>query len=90
MQRDAAIARIRQIDNTERVGLDLFSEHPLGLELAGVILLVSLIGAVVLARRKLSDTDTDTDTASGVWVKDPPGVGVGALPAGPLGTPQHG
>jgi len=34
------------------VGLDLFRGHPLGLELAGVILLVSLIGAVVIARQR--------------------------------------
>ncbi len=44
---------MHQISNTERVGLDLFREHPLGLELAGVILLVSLIGAVVIARRQV-------------------------------------
>lgn len=41
------------LDNVERVGLDLFEEHPLGLELAGVILLVSLVGAVVIARRQV-------------------------------------
>lgn len=38
------------LTNTERVGLDLFESHPLGLELAGVILLVALVGAVVIAR----------------------------------------
>lgn len=41
------------LDNVERVGLDLFEAHPLGLELAGVILLVSLVGAVVIARRRV-------------------------------------
>ena len=41
------------VHNTERVGLDLFRSHPLGLELAGVILVVALIGAVVIARQRL-------------------------------------
>lgn len=39
-----------RLDNVERVGVQLFAGHPLGLELAGVILLVSLVGAVVIAR----------------------------------------
>ena len=63
----AAVGSIRVIDNTERVGLDLFREHPLGLELAGVILLASLIGAVVLARRKLTvEGQEDSDPAAGL------------------------
>ena len=41
--------------NAERVGLDLFRSHPLGLELAGVILLVSLVGAVVIARQRVEE-----------------------------------
>lgn len=41
----------KEITNTEAIGLDLFQSHPLGLELAGVILLVSLIGAVVISRQ---------------------------------------
>jgi len=53
------------VDNIERVGLDLFRGHPLGLELAGVILTVSLIGAVVLVRRPIApeaaESPRDTD-----------------------------
>ena len=45
------------VGNTERVGLDLFLANPLAIELAGVVLLLSLIGAVVLARLKLQDED---------------------------------
>jgi NADH-quinone oxidoreductase subunit J len=41
------------LSNAERVGLDLFQKHPLGIELAGLILLVSLVGAVVIARTKV-------------------------------------
>lgn len=44
-----------KLDNIERVGLDLFEAHPLGLELAGVILLVSLVGAVVIARKRVEN-----------------------------------
>ncbi|GAB4195519.1 MAG: hypothetical protein Kow00105_09740 [Phycisphaeraceae bacterium] len=51
-----------RLTNSERVGLDLFMSHPLGLELAGVILLVSLIGAVVIARTKVPD---ETQVVSG-------------------------
>jgi NADH-quinone oxidoreductase subunit J len=40
-----------RLENVEHVGLDLFQGHPMGLELAGVILLVSLVGAVVIARK---------------------------------------
>lgn len=44
------------LTNPEHVGLDLFRSHPLGLELAGVVLLVSLVGAVVIARMRV-DTE---------------------------------
>ncbi len=44
-----------RLSNTERIGLDLFQSHPLGLELAGVILLVSLVGAIVIAKTKVPD-----------------------------------
>ncbi len=48
-----ALADNRSLDNTEHVGLDLFRSHPLGLELTGVILLVSLVGAVVIAKLRV-------------------------------------
>ncbi len=50
-----AIADHRRVDNIERIGLDLFEGNPLGLELAGVILLVALIGAVLIARQRVTD-----------------------------------
>jgi NADH-quinone oxidoreductase subunit J len=52
-ERDATERRGGWIDNVQHVGLDLFESHPLGLELAGVILLVSLVGAVVIARKRV-------------------------------------
>lgn len=39
--------------NIGRLGVDLFQRHPLGLELAGLLLLVSLVGAVVLTRLRV-------------------------------------
>jgi len=47
-----------EVANVEHVGVDLFRGHPLGLELAGVILLVALIGAVVIARTRVLDPVT--------------------------------
>lgn len=51
------LAGANQLTNTEAIGLDLFRRHPLGLELAGVILLVALIGAVVIARMPVPEAN---------------------------------
>jgi NADH-quinone oxidoreductase subunit J len=40
-------------DNSRQVGVDLVSRFPAGLEIAGVILLMALFGAVILARRQI-------------------------------------
>lgn len=55
----AAMADPDHLSNTERVGLDLFRSHPLGLELAGVTLLVSLVGAVVIARVRVDTVESE-------------------------------
>ena len=47
--------------NVERIGLDLFQAHPLAIELAGVILLLALVGAVVIAKTQIHDEDEDED-----------------------------
>ncbi|MBI1337203.1 MAG: hypothetical protein GC164_09610 [Phycisphaera sp.] len=57
-----ATDRTQHLDNIERIGLDLFTSHPLGLELAGVILLVSLVGAVVIARQRVENEPIVPDT----------------------------
>ncbi|QQE12183.1 NADH-quinone oxidoreductase subunit J [Planctomycetota bacterium] len=46
-----------QLTNIEKIGLNLFNAHPLALEIAGVILLISLIGAIVIARTQVPDED---------------------------------
>ncbi|MBB6431271.1 NADH-quinone oxidoreductase subunit J family protein [Algisphaera agarilytica] len=50
-----------QLTNVERVGLDLFQAHPLAIELAGVILLLALVGAVVIAKTQIHDEDEGED-----------------------------
>ena len=50
-----ALANKNNLENIEKVGLILFESHPLGIELAGVILLVSLIGAVVIAKKRVDE-----------------------------------
>jgi NADH-quinone oxidoreductase subunit J len=47
------------LTNVQRIGVDLFNSHPLGLELAGVILLVSLVGSVVITRQKVGEETRD-------------------------------
>lgn len=71
---DARVAALTPTDrlyNVERVGLDLFRSHPLGLELAGVILLVSLVGAVVIARKRIEEPAATDGTPGATGAKNP-------------------
>jgi len=54
----------KTVSNVEHVGLKLFEAFPLGIELAGVILLVSLVGAVVFARQRVM-VEGDDDEKGG-------------------------
>ena len=52
-----------KIANIDRIGLALFESHPLGIELAGVILLLAMVGAIVIGRKRvLSELDTGAYT----------------------------
>lgn len=42
-----------RVTNTDGVGWDLVARHPMALELAGIILLMAMLGAVVLARKQI-------------------------------------
>lgn len=62
VERDGPDALLRLPDtfvvqDIERVGFSLVGEHPLGLELAGIILLMAMLGAVVLARKQMELED---------------------------------
>lgn len=43
--------------NTEQIGFSLLRDHPGAIEIAGVILLMAMLGAVVLARKKVEMDD---------------------------------
>ncbi len=45
------------VRNVEHVGLDLFQRHPLAIELAGIILLLALVGAVVIAKTQVPEAE---------------------------------
>ena len=59
----AALGVGQELSNVERVGIDLFRSHPLGLEMAGVILLVALIGAVVIAKTRVEEEEQRIEPA---------------------------
>jgi NADH-quinone oxidoreductase subunit J len=44
------------VPNIDQVGLNLFKGHTLGIELAAVILLLAMVGAIVIARRMVPET----------------------------------
>ncbi len=50
-------------DATERIGEHLFTDYLLPFELASVLLLMAMIGAIVLARRDVLIQDLDTEKA---------------------------
>lgn len=50
---DAKWPKDLTLTNVEGVGFTLLADHPGGIEVAGVILLMAMLGAVVLARKKV-------------------------------------
>jgi hypothetical protein len=55
-----------QVTNIDGVGFALIAEHPMALELAGVILLMAMLGAVVLARKQIEIGEEAKTTQSDV------------------------
>lgn len=53
-------------ENVGRVGLALIAKFPVSLELAGVILLLAMFGAVILARRQIELTEEQKRAAAGL------------------------
>jgi hypothetical protein len=53
-------------ENTARVGMALVTRFPVSLELAGVILLMAMLGAVVLARRQSELADDERRALAGL------------------------
>ena len=52
--------------NTQIIGLSLVSDFPVSLELAGVILLMAMFGAVVLARRQMELGEEEIRESAGI------------------------
>lgn len=69
-----------QLGNIDRVGLALFEGHPLGIELAGIILLLSMVGAIVIGRKNVLVRADEAST-------DGPTPGAGGATATPTGEP---
>jgi hypothetical protein len=53
-------------NNSQRLGVALVRKFPVSLELAGVILLMAMFGAVVLARRQIEIGDEEKRAAAGL------------------------
>jgi NADH-quinone oxidoreductase subunit J len=50
---DPAMAKLQIEGNTQKLGVYLFQNQPISLELAGLILTVSMVGAIVIARKRV-------------------------------------
>ncbi len=66
LSRTADAHAAMDIDNVQMVGVALVSQYPASLELAGVILLMAMFGAVVLARRQIELGEDDRRRAAGL------------------------
>jgi NADH-quinone oxidoreductase subunit J len=59
------------MDNPERIGWSLLADHPGTIEIAGVILLMAMLGAVVLSRKQVQlDEDAKARMAAGLQKSD--------------------
>lgn len=59
-----------RVENIDRVGWDLIAGHPMALELAGVILTMAMLGAVVLARKQIELTEDEKEARARTLAAD--------------------
>lgn len=64
--REIVIPNDRALTNTRGVGMALVADFPVSLELAGVILLMAMFGAVVLARKQIELGEDERREAAGL------------------------
>jgi len=76
------------ISNPENVGFNLLRDHPGTIEIAGVILLMAMLGAVVLSRKQVQ-LDEEAKQRHASKLAESTGVNVGGLQS-PLTTGPHG
>lgn len=74
------------LTNTESLGFELMEANPGAIEIAGVILLMAMLGAVVLARKKVEMDESAKAAASKRAREDDDGLGV----EGPFVAPAVG
>ena len=74
------------LTNTESLGFELMEANPGAIEIAGVILLMAMLGAVVLARKKVEMDDTAKAVAAQRARDDDDGLGA----EGPFVAPAVG
>lgn len=69
-------------DNARQVGVDLVSRFPAGLEIAGVVLLMALFGAVILARKQIELGEDERRSLAGMrrYSIDADGPAAGGAP----------
>ncbi len=60
---DALIVPLKSPGNTSHVGWSLVARFPASLELAGIILLMAMFGAVILARRQIDHAEEELASA---------------------------
>jgi NADH-quinone oxidoreductase subunit J len=68
-------------DNVERVGYNLLYDHPGAIEIAGIILLMAMIGAVVLSRRQIEIDEAEKQTQARAQAADQSARHLGDRPA---------
>ncbi|MFM7132811.1 MAG: NADH-quinone oxidoreductase subunit J [Planctomycetota bacterium] len=61
-----ALPESMQPENSRQVGVDLVSKYPAGLEIAGVVLLMALFGAVILARKQIELGEDERRSLAGM------------------------
>lgn len=62
--RTVALPDDLRVSNVDAVGVSLLSEFPVSLEVAGVILMLAMLGAVVLARKERVGTPRDSKSGN--------------------------
>ncbi|MFO0894706.1 MAG: NADH-quinone oxidoreductase subunit J [Phycisphaerales bacterium] len=64
--RTVTLGAVADLENSRAVGMSLVADFPVSLELAGVILLMAMWGAVVLARRQIELGEDERREAAGL------------------------
>ena len=82
---------VRNDGATQKLGLFLFQNHVVNLELAGLLLTVSMVGAIIIARRRVVLPATERD-AAGARAAEPGGAAgrMSAIDDDPHAIPVYG